>query len=234
VTWVIEFEKLKNKAPRLRCLTGLNLAAFGDLLPAFSPAYEANLMRRDQQRTMPRQRRWGQEQKGALPRVEDKLLFILFYFRMYPGQLAQGVFFGMGQPQANAWIQRLRPILKPALGYELQLPAGEAQPIEPVLAACPGLEFIIAGTENGLSAAPKISRASSRITGASSSGLPVRTIASATSAPARLSVSAQRSRANARTSNGPITKPDASHPAAHSGKIAAFKATNPLACAPFS
>jgi DDE superfamily endonuclease/Helix-turn-helix of DDE superfamily endonuclease len=144
---MIQFEHLKKQPQMLSCLTGLNLTAFSELLPAFSAAYEADVAQRDQQGARPRQRGRGAGQKGALPRIEDKLVFILFYFRMYPVQMAQGFFFGMGQPQANAWIQRLSPILKQALGDEVQLPAREAQPIEPVLAACPGLEFIIDGTE---------------------------------------------------------------------------------------
>jgi hypothetical protein len=144
---MIRFETLKNKPPMLSCLTGLSLAGFRELLPAFSAAYEADLAQRDQQRSRPRQRRRGAGQKGALPRIENKLVFILFYFRMYPVQMAQGFFFGMGQPQANDWIHRLSPILKQALGDELQLPAREPKTIEQTLAACPGLEFILDGTE---------------------------------------------------------------------------------------
>jgi hypothetical protein len=66
---------------------------------------------------------------------------------MYPVQMAQGFFFGMGQPQANEWIHRLTPILNQALGYEMQLPARKAKDIEQVLSECPELEFIIDGTE---------------------------------------------------------------------------------------
>ena len=79
--------------------------------------------------------------------AEDKLVFILFYFRMYPVQVLQGYLFGMGQPQANEWIHRLTPILNLALGYKMQLPARQTREIEQVLAACPELEFIIDGAE---------------------------------------------------------------------------------------
>jgi hypothetical protein len=53
----------------------------------------------------------------------------------------------MGQAQANEWIHRLAPILNRALGYECQLPARKTRDISQVLAACPGLEFIIDGSE---------------------------------------------------------------------------------------
>jgi hypothetical protein len=109
---MIRFEQLKSKPQMLSCLTGLSLTAFMELQVAFGAAYEKDLRQRDEQRAKPRQRGRGAGQKGALPRIEDKLVFILFYFRMYPVQMAQGFFFGMGQPQANEWIHRLSPILR--------------------------------------------------------------------------------------------------------------------------
>lgn len=82
-----------------------------------------------------------------LPKLEDKLVFILFCFRLYPVQAAQGFFFGMGQPEANESIHRLPPILNQALGHEMQLPARERKSIEQILGECTDLEFILGGTE---------------------------------------------------------------------------------------
>jgi hypothetical protein len=144
---MIRYEQVKDTGNLLKSLTGLNRMAFEKLLPAFEEAYEADLERRDRERAVPRQRARGAGQKGAIPRLEDKLLFILFYFRLYPVQTVQGFLFGMGQPQANEWIHRLTPILNAALGHEMQLPAREPGDIEAVLKACPGLEFVIDGTE---------------------------------------------------------------------------------------
>ena len=144
---MLRYEQLKNKPKLFKCLTGLTVEAFNKLMPAFRRAYEEDLKRRDKERKEPRQRRAGGGQKGALGTIEDKLMFILFYFRMYPVQMAQGFFFGMGQPQANEWIHRLTPILNQALGYEMQLPAREAKDIEQLLSECPELAFIIDGTE---------------------------------------------------------------------------------------
>ena len=140
---MLRYERLKNKPKLFKCLTGLSVEAFNKLLPAFRQTYQEDLKKRGE----PRQRRPGGGQKGALGTIENKLVFILFYFRMYPVQMAQGFFFGMGQPQANEWIHRLAPILNQALGYEMQLPAREAKDIEQVLSECPELEFIIDGTE---------------------------------------------------------------------------------------
>jgi hypothetical protein len=77
----------------------------------------------------------------------DRLLFILFYFKVYPLQAVQAFFFSMSQAQACEWIHRLTPILNQALGFEKQLPARKAADVTRVLRLCPGLEFIIDGTE---------------------------------------------------------------------------------------
>lgn len=144
---MISYQELKTKPDLFKSFTGVTLAAFAELLPVFRQAYQDDLDRRDAQRPVPRQRQRGGGSKGALSRLEDKLVFILCYFRLYPVQMLQGYLFGMGQPQANEWIHRLTPILNQALGYEQQLPARQSKDIEVLLAACPGLEFIIDGTE---------------------------------------------------------------------------------------
>lgn len=144
---MIAFQVLKNKPTVFRCFTGMNLVAFEKLLPAFERAYETDLDWRDRARATNRQRKRGGGRSSALKGIEDKLLFILFYFKIYPLQEVQGYLFGMGQSQAWDWIHRLTPILNRALGYEKQLPARKAQDIEQVLKMCPTLEFIIDGTE---------------------------------------------------------------------------------------
>ena len=144
---MLSYAKIQNKPSVFRCLTGLTLQAFEHLLPAFLRAYEQALDQQDAQREAPRQRRRGGGRKSALATMEDKLVFILVYFRLYPIQEVQGLLFGLGQPQANEWIHRLTPILNAALGYEKQLPARKAADLEQILTRCPGLEFIIDGVE---------------------------------------------------------------------------------------
>jgi hypothetical protein len=144
---MITYESLKPKPELLKNFTGLSHRAFKKLAVAFEQAYADDLKAREDRRERPRQRQVGGGRKGALPRLEDKLLFILFYFKFYPVQVVQGYFFGLSQPQANDWIHRLTPVLNQALGYECQLPARQTQRAEEVLKACPGLQFIIDGTE---------------------------------------------------------------------------------------
>ena len=144
---MISAQTLKNKAQLFKHFTGLTVSAFEELLPAFEQAYAEDLDQRDAQRETPRHRQRGGGRTGAFEALEDKLVFILVYFRFYPVQVLQGYLFGMGQPQANAWIHRLTPLLNQSLGTEQQLPARQSQDIIPILEACPGLEFIIDGTE---------------------------------------------------------------------------------------
>jgi hypothetical protein len=144
---MITYAKLAKNPKLFRSFTGLSLKAFGQLLPAFEKAYEADLTRRDEQRSQPRQRQRGGGRRSEIPEVADKLVFILVYFRFYPVQVLHGFLFGLSQPQANDWIHRLTPLLNEALGYEQQLPARRATEIEALLEACPELEFMIDGTE---------------------------------------------------------------------------------------
>lgn len=144
---MITYQQLKNKPTLFKNFTGLTLEGFKKLLPAFEQAYEEDLNQRDRQREQPRQRGRGGGRKAVLLSIEDKLVFILFYFRLYPIQILQGYLFGMGQPQSNEWIHRLTPILNQALGYEMQLPARQTRDIKQVLETCPELEFIIDGAE---------------------------------------------------------------------------------------
>jgi len=144
---MIRYAKLIKKPSLFRSFTGINIEAFHKLLGAFEEAYDDDLGNRDRQKGKARQRGRGGGRISQIPEIEDKLVFILVYFRFYPVQVLQGFLFGLSQPQANDWVHRLTPILNRALGYEKQLPARRTEDIETLLATCPELEFMIDGTE---------------------------------------------------------------------------------------
>lgn len=104
---MLKYERIKNKPRVFQSLTGLNLQAFQDLLPAFAQACEQAQDKEDGQRETPRQRQRGGGRHGTLTTLEDKLVFILVYFKVYPIQEVMGFLFSLGQPQANVWIYRL-------------------------------------------------------------------------------------------------------------------------------
>ena len=146
-TLMLTYTALADKARIFQNFTGLTPAAFATLLPTFGSAYVTGLAGRATQRSTLRQRQPGAGRPATLATPEDKLLFILFYFKFYPTQALLGFMFGISQPQANVWIHLLTPVLNAALGRQQQLPARKATALMQVLEACPGLEFIIDGTE---------------------------------------------------------------------------------------
>ena len=139
------YAELRTKSRILCSLTGLKGQEFEALLPSFAAAWDAFVQETFQREG--RKRAMGAGRKAHLRNLEDKLLFILVYFRLYPIQEVQGFLFGMSQAQANEWIHRLTGVLNQALGYERQLPERDPANLERVLSACPSLEFLIDGTE---------------------------------------------------------------------------------------
>ena len=141
----MHYAELKNRSRLLQSLTGFNTTEFEALLPSFEAAWET--FEEETFEREHRKRARGAGRKAELALLVDKLLFILVYFRQYPTQEVQGYLFGIGQPQANEWVHRLTGVLNQALGDELQLPERRPAKLEEVLAACPGLTFMIDGTE---------------------------------------------------------------------------------------
>lgn len=123
----------------------MRLEEFEALLVSFEVAWQQFV--EETFHTGKRQRAYGGGRKAQLETLEDKLLFILVYFRLYPTQAVQGFLFGISQGQANEWVHRLTRVLNWALGYEKQLPEREPSKLKAVLQACPSLEFMIDGTE---------------------------------------------------------------------------------------
>ena len=144
----MNYGELVSKPNTLQSLTGLNPKEFDKLLKSFKLVWE-EILESSVERAE-RQRAYGAGRKAQLERIEDKLLFILVYYRLYPTQVVQGYLFDLSQAQANEWIHRLGPVLNKALGKEQCLPEREPSKLKAVLAKCPSLEFLIDGTERGI------------------------------------------------------------------------------------
>ncbi len=142
---MLTYTKLKKNPSRFLALTSLTVEEFDELLPTFKLVWEADVQKRAQAK--PRQRKAGGGRKPTLKSAEDRLLFILIYFKTYPLQETQGTLFGMSQAQANDWIHRLTPILQATLKEEALLPEREPAHLEQVLGEYDLLEFTIDGTE---------------------------------------------------------------------------------------
>src|SRR5205809_6437606 len=95
-----------------------------------------------------RQRQYGGGRSElTLVNIEDKLLFILYYVKVYPLQEILAFEFGMGQSTANEWIQILSDVLKKALDHGEYLPERDPQQLETVLASETESMYGIDGTE---------------------------------------------------------------------------------------
>ena len=93
----------------LRAFTSLDPAEFERLLLPFERAWQ-DYVNRYYIRKKSRQRRYGGGRQPHLVALEDKLLFILFYFKVYALQSVIARLFGMSQGRANAWIYKLTPL----------------------------------------------------------------------------------------------------------------------------
>src|SRR4030095_2067600 len=121
------YNELKNKPREFLAATGLKVDEFEQLLPAFQTAYEQKYPPHLTQAGKTRQRQIGGGATGAVPNSDDKLFFILVYQQNKPLQTMHGLQFGLSQPQANAWIHRLLPVLQQALRTLGEAPAPEAR-----------------------------------------------------------------------------------------------------------
>jgi hypothetical protein len=96
-------------------MTGLTLAEFRDLLPAFETAYDRLYPPDRTAKGQPRQRWPGAGRHSVLSQSENKLLFLLVYLKTYPLQVVLAQLFGISTSQANYWLHHLLPVLRSAL-----------------------------------------------------------------------------------------------------------------------
>jgi len=143
---MLKLERIKKDERLLRALTGLNLKAFEELLPAFTEALaQAPIPRRSKQ---PREREAGAGRQPRLATEPDKLLYVLFYFKCYPTFDLAGLLFDLNRSQANRWLHRLQPVLEAALGKKMALPKRKLHSMEEFMECFPDLKRVIFdGTE---------------------------------------------------------------------------------------
>jgi hypothetical protein len=145
---MLNYDKLKDKPREFLAATGLTLAEFVHLLPAFQCAYNTTYPPERTYEGKMRQRRAGGGAKGTLSSLEDKLLFILVYQKTNPLQVMHGLQFELSQSQANYWIQRLLPILQHALRALGQAPERDAPRVKTSPLAVAGAPTLaVDGTE---------------------------------------------------------------------------------------
>jgi hypothetical protein len=139
---MLNIERALKQDRLLRALTGLNRKAFDDLLSTFNAVYEQSLLQQ------PRQRAMGGGRKARLHKAQDKLFYILLYFKCYPTFDLAGLLFDIDRAQAHHWMHRLQSILETALGEKMALPERKLSNIEEFIVCFPDVERVmIDGTE---------------------------------------------------------------------------------------
>jgi hypothetical protein len=135
---MLSYDTVRQRPDQLLACTSLTVDEFDSLLHSFSQAWEEY-----------RKKTYVNSGGGKpkLPRVVDKLFFILFYYKVYPIQAAMGAIFGLSQSQVCTWIHVLSPVLQRALGIEKCLPERNPRQLKETLQACELHDFIIDGTE---------------------------------------------------------------------------------------
>lgn len=110
---MLNYDILQKNETTFLAVTSVTVFEFQVLLIAFAQAFEETSQLTAEGE--PRFRKKGGGQRGKLPRIEDKLLFILSYIKNYPLQTYHGLQFGLSQSKTNEQIHRLLPKLKRAL-----------------------------------------------------------------------------------------------------------------------
>ena len=95
-----------------------------------------------------RQRQYGGGQpESTLVNGEEKLLFILYYGKLYPLQAMLAFAFGMGPSTANEWMHILRGVWQKAVEHGGDVPARAPTQLATVLASEAASTYGRDGTE---------------------------------------------------------------------------------------
>jgi hypothetical protein len=87
-----------------------------------------------------RQRRPGGGLKGCLVSAEQKLFFILLYYKAYPTQDVMGLLFGITQAQVSEWVRQLTAVVGQLI--PLHRPARQARQLTQLLEEQPELKEV--------------------------------------------------------------------------------------------
>ena len=130
---------------QMRALTGVSTEKLAVLEAAFAQAYaeEKERIYQKQVQDGQRQRKPGGGQKGKLRTIREKLIFVLYYLKVYPTFDVLGTQFGMARSKACENLHFLYPILGQALISFGVFPYREFETVEDFRAACQDVETLL-------------------------------------------------------------------------------------------
>lgn len=138
---------LKNKRLTL-ALTGLNPQEFLNLLPMFQQVWEGKKQSDYEKNIRRRERKPGGGRKGFLREMQDKLFFVLFYYKCYPTYDVLTFLYGFNRANGFRRQEQLTEILEATLGKKMVLPERRLKKVEEFFEMFPeAREVFIDGTE---------------------------------------------------------------------------------------
>lgn len=140
------YDTVKDNPRLFKTMTSLNQEEFEKLFIPFQSAWESYpkaVFPSDQEP----QHQDSSGRKPVLEEIADKLLFILYYVKVYPLQEILAFEFGMSQGQACYWIHLLSGVLEQALILLSQLPERHPDQLADKLAQTDEKGLGIDGTE---------------------------------------------------------------------------------------
>lgn len=144
---MFSYDRVKDNSRLFLAMTGFARTEFEQLLPDFQKSWDEYVKEIYIERENRQRQYGGGQSESTLVSIEDKVLFILYYVKVYPLQKILAFEFGMAQSTANEWIQILSGVLKKALDFGGHLPERDPQQLETVLQPEAEAEYGIDGTE---------------------------------------------------------------------------------------
>jgi hypothetical protein len=144
---VFSYHQVKEHPKLLLAMTGLTHAEFEQLLLHFQYAWDQYVQQNYVDRDNRQRQYGGGRSELTLVNIEDKLLFILYYVKVYPLQEILAFEFGMVQSTANEWIHLLSAVLKQALHHGGYVPKRDPKQLATVLESEAESAYGLDGTE---------------------------------------------------------------------------------------
>jgi hypothetical protein len=142
----MNYNKLRERPQEFRLVIGLNIEEFDDFLVTFEQEWD-DYFNKYCLNGEPRENAAYEHKNSKVKGFEEKLFFILFYFRHNPTQAVLAAIFEMEKYQANQWIHRLIKILRNSLMKMYLLPERNPEKFKDLAEKLGVDDVLIDGTE---------------------------------------------------------------------------------------
>jgi len=145
---MMNIDNVLKKERLMLALTGLSPEEFRDLLPTFTQAWQDKQEQDYRKNRKHRTRKPGGGRKGFLREMQDKLFFILFYYKCYPTYDVLTFLYGFDRGNGFRRQEQLTEILEKTLGKKMALPERKLKKVEEFFKMFPeAKEVFVDGTE---------------------------------------------------------------------------------------